>query len=458
MGFFSQWTAAALASLAVLSSPAAGAPASPAPAAAVRQGPISTAEDAKALFSATLQKTISAYGLSSETSLFVIRAEFDPRNPRRAVLSGAATNREALAALCASLAGGGLILENAVRVLPEKLVMADRIWAIVSAPEAPLRPMRPADLDADGAAPIEKQIEKRPAAASLSLGMPVKLYAKDASGQLRLASSPDGRLGWLRAQDLFIGTDASLLAWNRRAKVIVTAPDAVLYPAKGDGNALIGEGEPVPMGAILAQDGGLVLEDAKSPTAPQSHWRVRLPSGEVRWLERSAAAALPDFEEKTEVLRRTEPAKFLAQIAQSAKSLKGRSMSESAFLRASFLSGGLVIPSQAERAAYIERPRHPGKGRSAVRAGDLLVLGSRQDQKPKHVGIALGRGQGAAVADGVVRVMPIAALEKALGALLWTERLDASQLANPCMLSTRSHPYWQTPPAELSPCRLRPHG
>lgn len=458
MSTLARWTAAALASLAVLSSPASPAPAA-ASSAVVRQAPMSTAEEAKAFFAASLQRTVSDYGLSADTSLFEVRAEIDPRNPRRATLTGATTNREALAALCASLAGGGMILENAVRVLPEKLAMADRVWAIVAAPEALLRPMRPADLDADGAA----SIEKRPAAASLSLGMPVKLYAKDASGELRLASSPDGRMGWLRAQDLFIGTDASLLAWNRRAKVIVTAPDAMLYPAKDDGKTLIGEGVPVPMGAILAQDLGFVVETgpetrADSATAPSSHWRVRLPSGEVRYLERTAAAALPDFEEKTETLRRSEPAKFLAQIAHGAKSLKGRSMSESAFLRSSFLLGGLVIPSQAERAAYIERPRHPGKGRSAVRAGDLLVFGSREGNQPKHIGVALGRGQGAAVVDGVVKVSTIASLEKTLGALLWTERLDATQLADPCMLSTRSHPYWQTPPVELSPCRLRPHG
>lgn len=452
--------------------------------------PLSTPAGAQALFQKMLDAVRQEYALLPETSLFAVQMQCDARNPRRLVLTGSAADQGALAALCAALLSQGAQLENNVRVLPEKLEMKDRIWAVVTVPEAVLRSSTADDLTAADLSTVES----RPSTTTLSLGMPVKLYAKDASGRLRLAAAPDGSMGWLRAEDLFIGTDATLIAWNRRDKVIVTAPNAVLYAAQDDQAApsdrfdgeaeaperlaLAENGTPIPMGSILALEHGApaqalaelgvpasdkakpsaALQTARPSGKAAPYWRVRLPSGAVRYLAVGDAAPLPAFESKTEARRRSNPSAFLADIAQNAAALSGRAMTDSAFLRSSFLGSGLVVPTQTDRAAYIARPRLSGKNYSAVRAGDLLAFGSRKTLQPEHIGIALGRGEGAAVVGGVVKRMPLKSLEKVLGSLLWTERLDASALADPCMLSTRSHPYWQTPPVDLAPCRLRPHG
>lgn len=426
------------------------------------------------------------------TTVFEVRAESMPGQRTLLRLTGAVSDKVLLSPLIAEFMQAELVLQNDIRLLPEKAPLQNLLWAIVKAPSILLvRPEYGSILHA----PTADEAMYRVGAEVL--GTPMRVLAKDEAGGMRLVQAPDGRIGWVQADQLFLGTDTSLLAWNRRPRVVVSSSEAIVETEAPRSKGVDDHGsknlnrllaaEPVyekemrlPAGSILALDPTLdeetssrsneVVRGKRESVSDMRGRGLRLPDGRAARLIKGTLTPLNDFEIESETLRRANPDKALAMVAKHAEALVGESMDVSTLLRRAFSSIDLILPDTLSRLAYLGAPLSGGRNGSELRAGDLLFFGSRDKEGMPTIsdaGIYLGNGVYIGIQDGQVAkrrfgVQVARKKEQQAGAMkadsslfLWAVRAAPDDLCNPCLLSRRSHPFYQAPPDTLTPCRLR---
>lgn len=350
------------------------------------------------------------------TTVFEVRAEAVPAARTMLRLTGAVSDSALLSPLLAQCMQAEFSLMNDVRVLPEKAPLKNLLWAIVKAPSVLL--VRPTYGSILHAPATDEAFERFGAEA---LGTPLRVLAKNEADDMRLVQAPDGRIGWVDADQLFLGSDTSLLAWNRRPRVLVVSDEAVFRVEaphedktrqSGSTPRLIAP-KPVyskemrlPEGSILALDASLDVQpgddDDQNESVP-ADWRsgealnlgvqqaverkadmrlrgLRLPDGRAAQLVSGELAQLNAFEVEQEVLRRTAPEKALTLAARRAQSLVGQTIDASTLLRRAFSAIDLIMPATLSRAAYLGAPLSGGKGFGELRTGDLLFFGSRDEE------------------------------------------------------------------------------
>ncbi len=429
--------AALFAALLWASGPASGAPGAPGPAVPARpevpaaEGlPLNPVEAAGALWKAYAEKT----DLDARTDL--LHLEFKPGNtPGAVAVSGTSADRGLLAGFYAELSASGLGIESSVEEVPNADDLKRLTWGVVKKPWGNLS--SESDALAAGRAPDLK----------LPLGSRVEILLNRFDG-LILVKSTEGRVGWMRADDLALKNDVAIVAWNRRSLVFVTSLSAEVE----------GSGQKPLMKAPFASE--LPIEK----TLPEGGWSVILPDGTTGIIRSGDAADHDALAAGEESLRRSSPAGFLAKAAQSAQKLVSSGWQKSTagmtLPEGVYRLHDLILPSDPDRQARLGAPLSGGKRGSELKPGDLVFFG--ENGRVRHSGVWIGKGRFAAddPKSGRAAIFVFSGASRAdanggLGPFLWAVRPEVSQLANPCLLSIRSHPFNQAPPAGAVRCRLR---
>lgn len=433
------------------------------------------------------------------TSVFEVRAEQQPGNRNGIVLTGAVSDKAFLSGLIPELLRVNIAPANTIRVLPEKAPLKNLFWALVKSPSILL--VRPEFGSILHAPTVDESMRHL---GFEVMGTPLRVLARNESGDMRLVQAPDGRIGWTPTDGLFLGTDTSLMAWNRRARVFVSSSEAEIEaeaPEAVASRKSIGLTAPEPVyskkirlyeGTVLALDPTLdQIQDAGEEAAASKavgeslNLRdmrgkgLRLPDGRAARLVSGDLTPLGDFELQAEAFRRETPAKALGAAASHAEKLVGLQMSDADLLRAAFASIDLVLPATLERTAYLGAPLSGGKNFKELRAGDMLFFGEPAGARQgggkagtspsieaaglyigngRYVGVEArkgGRAEDASSSAPRVVVKKLSAKEREKRHFLWAVRLAPDDLRNPCVLAKRSHPFFQAPPDILKPCRLR---
>ena len=197
-------------------------------------------------------------------------------------------------------------------------------------------------------------------------------------------------------------------------------------------------------------------------------WLVRLPDGRRARVRRADAELLEAREIREEDRRRSHPEQFLADIAKTARSLAGRpyrsggwtdqGFDEVGFVRAAFFRHDLILPSEMDQLARMGRPLSGGRRGRDLKAGDLVFFGTpgRGERGPEFssLGMALGRGEFLEVVrsregEAALRRGSFAKPRRSRGAFLWAVRIEVADMRHPYLYSTRTHGFYQAPPAEM---------
>ncbi len=429
-----------LAALCLVPGPIWGAPAAAGPSAPSRpevpaaEGlPLNPVDAAEALWKAYAERV----DLDARTDL--LHLEFKPGILSGAgAVSGPSADRGLLAGFYAELSASGLGIESSVEEVPNADDLKRLTWGIVKTPWGSLS--SESDALADGRTP-----ELR-----LPLGSRVELLLNRFDG-LVLVKSTEGRVGWMRAKELSLRNDIAIVAWNRRSQVLVTALAAEIeVNGSGDGKTFL----KAPFASELPIERKI----------PDGGWSVILPDGRTGILRAGDAVDHDEFAANEENLRRESPAGFLAKAAQSAEKLASAGWKKSeagmSLPEGAYRLHDLILPSDPDRQARLGAPLSGGRRGSELKPGDLVFFG--ENGRVRYSGIWLGKGRFAAddpkrggAAIFVFSTQPRADANGGLGPFLWAVRPEVSQLANPCLLSIRSHPFNQAPPAGAVRCRLR---
>ena len=358
---------------------------------------------------------------------------FDTANaPGAVAVKGMSAAHALLAGFFAELARAGIGVESSVEEVPNAEDLKRLTWALVAHSSTPL-----ADASGSGA-PVRE----------LALGERLRVLVNRFDGRV-LVQTPDGRIGWVEEKALALMNDAAFVAWNRRTDAVVTAPSAPVTDAGG--KTLL----TAPLGAALP----LVNEEAE-------RFEVLLPGGGTGFIDRRLGAQEKGFQSANEDLRRTSPADYLARTARSAQDLVEEGAGRSDYLTplpvAALRLHDLIAPEEPDRLARLAPPLSGGvKGRE-LKPGDLVFFGDEKEGAVLRAGIWLGRGRFAADDPQTGRAKVFSfdggggrVANGGMGVFLWAVRPQAAELANPCLLSTRAHPFHQAPPAALKRCRLR---
>lgn len=392
--------------------------------------PLNPVDAARAIWKAYAERT----ELDPRTDL--LHLEFRPGNSSGAVaVSGTSADRSLLAGFFAELSASGVGIESSVEEVPNADQLKRLTWAVAKTPWASLS--NESDALQSGRTPDMK----------LPLGSRVQILINRFDGLL-LVKTTEGRVGWVRAEDFAIKNDIAIVAWNRKDMLLVTALDAEVRDP--DGRALM----KAPFGAELPLEKKLT----------EGGWSVILPSGGVGMLSALDAVEHDEFATREENLRRESPAGFRRKAAESAQKLVSARWSAGevgmTLPQGAYRLHDLILPSDADRLARLGAPLSGGKGGRELKPGDLVFFG--ENGRVRHAGVWLGQGRFAAddPKTGRAGVFAFSSAARAeanggLGPFLWAVRLEVSQLANPCMLSIRSHPFNQAPPAGAVRCRLR---
>lgn len=431
----------ALTVLTAVAFPAAASPATvtaagPAPAVVVSGVPASTAagekeadvvQEARRLFTEYRE----AAALDPRTDFLDLT--FGVANaPGAVAVKGVSADHALLAGFFAELARAGIGVESSVEEVPNAEDLKRLTWALVARSSALL-----ADASGSGAAVRE-----------LALGEHLRVLVNRFDGRV-LVQTPDGRIGWVEEKALALMNDVAFVAWNRRADAVVTAASAPVTDAGGKTRLT------APLGAALP----LVNAEAE-------RFEVLLPGGGTGFIARKLAAEEKGFQSANEELRRAAPAGFLARTAQSAEALVKAGAGRSDYLAplpvAALRLHDLIAPEEPDRLARLGPPLSGGvKGRE-LKPGDLVFFGDAKEGAVLRAGIWLGRGRFAADAPKTGRAKVFTfnggggrSANGGMGVFLWAVRPQVAELANPCLLSTRAHPFHQAPPSALKRCRLR---
>lgn len=422
------------------------APVSAAPAASVVITPDAGApasERARALWQSFRE------GEALDPRVDLIRLKFGSpasRVPGAAAVTGVSAEPELLAEFFGMLGRRGVSPESSVERLPPVEDRARLAWAVVARPDARLTGIAPED-----AADTGERVR------TLGAGERLQIL-KRAEGRA-LVRCEDGRLGWAAEGDLAMKNETAYVAWNRRDLIAVTRAGAEALP-EGSGAPV-----PLPVGTLLPAG-----PDETGTERESGAYDIVLPDGRRARLTADAAQPARTWQRREEIRRREAPAKYLERVAATAASWTGmRGDALGMPLPAAALAAhDLVAPRDLDRLARLGAPLSGGRGGRELLPGDILFFGS--GETPEAAGVWLGGGLFAAVSPETGLVARIAfgtpkvrrgakttktAPNGGLGKFLWAVRPAVAELRNPCLLSTRSHPFHQAPAAGMARCRLR---
>lgn len=375
------------------------------------------------------------------------------RLPGAVRVTGISAEPALLSKFLARLASRGITAETAIEQVPDEQALKGILWGIVRTGRAPL-------FNAECTDPKGTQ----PAGTLLS-GDRVRILRRgsEALEGYVLIERPDGRVGWTPAKALAEKNAMAFVAWNRRDAAVITKPGAEVKGLKGEV-------------LMHAPAGTLFMLSSRGGYS----WEVYLPDGRDGRVLREDAEYARDWQLREEELRRTSPQAYLKSLADSAEGLAGFPEADLGMpLPAAVLRmHDLIVPIDVDRLARLGAPLSGGRNGSELKPGDLVFFGS--GDVPERAGIWLGGGRFAAgnPRTGLVDIFRFgrgartgktgqkgkggqagaqanADANGGLGNFLWAVRLQPGELRNPCILSTRSHPFYQTPPAALERCRLR---
>ena len=379
-------------------------------------------------------ETAALEGLDSRTCVWTI----EPRMiaPNAVELLGETSEASALARLVAGLGGIGAAVRSRVDILPDRADLREQVWALAARPVVSVRSTEAKE----GARQVDELI----------LGMPARVLKRTAAGVL--LQTPSARVGWADAEALRAATDTTLLAWNRHEKIASTGKSTAVRLEGTDAAAL-----ELPAGAVME-----VVESSAED------WLVRLPDGRRARVRRADAELLEAREIREEDRRRSHPEQFLADIAKTARSLAGRpyrsggwtdqGFDEVGFVRAAFFRHDLILPSEMDQLARMGRPLSGGRRGRDLKAGDLVFFGTpaRGERGPEFssLGMALGRGEFLEVVrsregEAALRRGSFAKPRRSRGAFLWAVRIEVADMRHPYLYSTRTHGFYQAPPAQM---------
>ena len=354
--------------------------------------------------------------------LFEIQATRETNG--RVLLEGRTNNPAALADLRAAYYVKHIPIDVKVRLLPSRDDLQDKTWAIVKTPSV-----------------VVKDLQNRTQMTVL-MGTPLRRL-DDQSGET-LVQLPNGSIGLAPSSSLRAVDDTGILIWNRRDKLIVTAPQTSIQVESPEHQGV--ELIHLPQGAVLRLD----RKDEKT-------WVAALPDGRLGTINRAEAEPLYDFQTREESARRTSTAAFMRSLAETAKALSKAPYSDGgAFLRDVFLRHDLYLQRDPDMLTKSYPAVKPGKRFDQLKAGDILLF--KPVDGVTRAGISLGGSRYVAVpGQGIEDFRKGAPHERRTkqAALTGAVRVDPGFLNDPCLTSTRSNPYWQVPANQLIPCRRR---
>lgn len=342
-------------------------------------------------------------------------------------LEGVSDMPEALAQLRAAFYAKGVPTDAALRVVPDREQLKDKIWGLIRTPDAPV-------FDRSDSPPADL----------VPAGTPVRRYdTKDGLTRIQL---PDGTV--VRTPDEFIRplNDTGLIIWNRADKIVVTSPRVPFSEnraSSGVSLVMLGTGTQL-----------RILEKYADG------WTAVLPDGTAGFVARSDASPLEGFQEHQENVRRASQPDFMKTVAATALKLRESGMTSDAdrLVRTAFRSHDLIIQRDADMMQKAFPAVDPGRHFEQLRAGDLLFFRSADGRLEST--ISLGKGRFVALPGMSGPTADLNAGKKADRSALrrrfaGAARPDPGFLTDPCLTSTRSNPFYQTPPKVLVPCRKR---
>lgn len=393
--------------------------------------------------------------VDTRTVIFEVKAEEGPRES--VILTGTTSEQDLFSMLMTRLLKQGIRAEPRIEIVPNREALKQQIWATVKVPRAEL---------------LEFMDDDSPVAAEAVMGTPMQVLQEGSTGKLRVRL-PDGRIAWAKPDDVHRQSDTTLLVWNRREKLVIKAPAGRLWASEEATKQAQSSGaSQTEDGSVLLPAGSRLIIESSSPEG----FSILTPDAKRGWVSAKDAEKLYDFQAREENARRADPVRFLKSVSASAAMLAGTparahgatslGVDGAGLAATAFFLHDLIIPVEADRQAYTGAPLSGGKGWRELKAGDLLFFGTPGQGKVKaHVkaeALSLGRKsflwsdvEGAEGKKEVKKGTLAAGALPGLGHFLWAVRLHPEELTNPCMLSTRSHPFFQTPPASMRPCRLR---
>lgn len=422
---------------------------------AIAAGPAAASRQSDAAAKA-IEEVKSEHAIDPRTVIFEVKAEEGPRES--VILTGITSEEDLFSALMTKLVQQGIRVDGRIEIAPNREALKHQIWATVKVPRAQL---------------LEYMDDGSPVAAEAVMGTPMQVLQAGPTGKLRVRL-PDGRIAWAKPGDVHRQSDTTLLIWNRREKLVVTSTTARLWPSREAAQAAKTSGAQPPADAPRLPAGSRLIIDSKDADG----FSILTPDAKRGWVSAEDAEKLYDFQVREENARREDPVRFLNSVSGTAAMLAGtpaRAGGATSFeadgaglAAAAFFLHDLILPQEADRQAYLGAPLSGGKGWRELKAGDLLFFGTpgagKVKPRVKAEAVSLGKSsflwadaEGASGEKTVKKGALAAGAIPGLGAFLWAVRLHPDELANPCMLSTRSHPYFQTPPAPMQPCRLRAH-
>lgn len=408
--------------------------------------------DEKEALEAFLQGLKARYAPDKRLAVWELQASLSKTSetePAYSVITGRTDNAEVIGALQRAVRFRRIKAAIDVKLLPEDdPAVGDACWALVSVPTASFLK------DAAFAASTVTQAV---------IGTPLRVLQKE--GPFWRAQTPDGYIGWVHGLQIKRLTVDELSDWNAAPKSVVTARTTLVTDAVG------GVVSPLPAA-------GMVMRVAEEP---EGRMRVQLPDGRTGFVKTSdikdAELAFKDWERL-----RTGPSEaFFSAFADNARMLAGTSYlwggasSEgvdcSGFLSLLWRLTGVIIGRDADQqfasaapvTNTLEAAELTIEDIRSIPAGALLAFGKPADENRtspviQHVALSLGAGTfihalGSVRIESLDPASPVFS-DYERSRFLGARWITPSLTDVPCTSTWADNGFYQSPPRELSPCRL----
>jgi hypothetical protein len=284
------------------------------------------------------------------------------------ILSGETNQSEAYVQLTSYLEHKKINIKNETKLLPSE-DLGDKIFGIVNLSVANIRskPDHPEELSTQAL-----------------LGTVVKLYKKTNDG-FYFAQTPDGYLGWIDDDGIFITTEDEVLKWKKSTKLIFTSLYGTAF-SKEDNKS-----EPIT---------DLVVGDIfQFITESDQHYLISLPDGRKGYILKHEAEFFSNWVSNIKVSENNlvSTAKLFMGIPYLWGGTSAKGLDCSGFTKTVFFMNGIILPRDASQQVNVGELVNTEKDFSNLLPGDLLFFGRKAvgDKKEKvtHVAIYIGNGE-----------------------------------------------------------------
>lgn len=341
-------------------------------------------------------------------------------------LSGHSDNLDAVAELRAAVMNAHIPNNDTIEIVPQRNDLNEKIWALVTAPETRALP------DDRWGYPL-----------SIPAGTPVQrlLALEDNVSLVRL---PDSHIVKLAEKDLRLATETEIFIWNRRDKLAVLKNGTPFHKTADL------SGEPL----LTLPEGALLRLDVRH----EKTYEAALPNNTRGFIAKEAVREHTPFQVKEETRRRDTGTRFTADLASTARNLVKTFSHPTdeptvgmAFLTSLMAQHDLILPADAGLLSRAFPKVKHGRHGDQLKAGDLLLFKNDRGIETIAFVTAPGRFVTTGFTDGRLGTQAT----RKLGRLVVALRPDYGFLNDPCLTSTRSNPFYQTPAVKLVPCRNR---